>query len=313
MYKFIRTMFKHLYLLLQIIIPQKLFIAISFRVMYLANKQVVSKYRKKYNVKLLGEMGGKLKKSNTLFILGSGSSVNSLTNEQWEEIKKHDSVGFNFWFLHDFTPSFYVYEENLNTERNDIFYDILSTKKEDYKDIPFIVKDIEYKGLTYEKIPEELRDQFYLSTDITFQSQKNDLQLFYKLGYEFIRQLNKDIEIKVLLKKSGTLSYLLTLGEQLGYKKIVLCGVDLNNSKYFYDSTLYKEKFKIPAIPINSMEKHPTNQALNGNIPMEEIISVIDQTILVPKGIKLYIGSKTSALYPKLPYYFDEQEESEVN
>src|SRR5690554_6973020 len=38
------------------------------------------------------------RKSDRVYILGSGSSVKGISN--WEEISKHDSIGFNFWPLH---------------------------------------------------------------------------------------------------------------------------------------------------------------------------------------------------------------------
>jgi hypothetical protein len=39
------------------------------------------------------------RRSDTLFILGSGSSVNNLTTEEWQHIAQHDTMSFN-WFIH---------------------------------------------------------------------------------------------------------------------------------------------------------------------------------------------------------------------
>ena len=48
------------------------------------------------------------KNSDTLFILGSGESINSI--KIWDKIRKHDSVGFNYFIFNDFVPNFYIFE-----------------------------------------------------------------------------------------------------------------------------------------------------------------------------------------------------------
>jgi len=39
------------------------------------------------------------RRSDTVFIFGSGASLNSLSADEWRAIEKHDTVGFN-WFVH---------------------------------------------------------------------------------------------------------------------------------------------------------------------------------------------------------------------
>lgn len=50
----------------------------------------------------------RLRTSEKLFILGSGLSINEIVD--WAHIAAHDSVGFNFWLIHDFVPDFYFIE-----------------------------------------------------------------------------------------------------------------------------------------------------------------------------------------------------------
>lgn len=304
MYRKLRGTLKHLYFTLRNIMPASIFLKLSFRFMFLANSLTVHNYVKKYKLSYLKDLPKSLKKSDTVFILGSGASINQYSDEQWYEISTKDSVGFNFWLIHHFVPSFYVYEENLDKQRNNIFYNILSLKKNKYKGIPLIVKDIEYKGLSIEKLPNELKSHVYISTDLTVGCTREELELFYQKGYEYIVSKNKH-GLKAIIKKSGTLSYLLILAEQLNYKKIVLCGVDLNNSAYFYDDLRFQQSFSVPQNNLAANEKHPTNQATGENVPIEDVIFVINELVFKPKGIKLYVGSKESALYPRLPYYFE--------
>ena len=58
--------------------------------------------RKIFTQKCLNEV----KKSNTLFILGSGDSINDINNKQWEEIKQSDSLGINSWLVHKHMPTY---------------------------------------------------------------------------------------------------------------------------------------------------------------------------------------------------------------
>jgi hypothetical protein len=308
LYQGVRSVLKRLYFFTKRMLPTTFFMKIGFNSMYIANSISVKSYKSKFGFCGIEDLPRSIKKSDTLFILGSGASVNEYTDGYWEEIAKHDSVGFNFWMYHDFVPSFYVYEENLDPQRNQIFYDLFNQKKSDYLGVPIIVKDIEYKGVSGDKIPEEMKNQVYLSTELTIGCKEEEINLFFKKGHKFIESKNRK-NINVLLKKSGTLSYLISLAEQLGYKKIVLCGIDLNNSKYFYEEEKYREKYVIPTNYENKNALHPTNQNTNGNIPMWKIIFTLRDTILTPKGIKLLIGSKSSALYPDLPYFYRKQVE----
>jgi hypothetical protein len=301
-----RNLLKKCSSLLVKVIPTKLFVCIFYQISYIINRLTIRKIANKYSLKLIDQFKSDFtRKSDTLFILGSGDSINMIDDTQWDEISKHDSVGFNFWLLHKFVPSFYVFEESLDKERNFIFYKNLYVKKDDYKNTPFIVKDIEYKGISTELIPSNLRNNIYLSTEMVIQNTDSKyLEYFFIKGINFIKSKNKK-KLRVLLKKSGSLSYLLFLGEALGYKKIVLCGIDLNNSKYFYD----RYNIENLTIPINYKNKdyiHPTNERTKTNTPMSEVVLLINDLLLKREGVKLYVGNKISALYPSLDCYFDD-------
>jgi len=41
-----------------------------------------------------------MRRSDTVFIFGSGASLNDLGSEEWDEIARHDTFGFN-WFVHE--------------------------------------------------------------------------------------------------------------------------------------------------------------------------------------------------------------------
>lgn len=248
----------------------------------------IRKYNKIEELRL--EKLKKLKKTDTLFILGSGESINLITDEEWRVIKNNDSIGFNFWLYHEFVPTLYVYEESIDDEeRNKIFYEMLNLKKEKYIKNKFIVKSLREKFL-FEKIPNELKKNFLLSNEIEgLCYDKNILKKFLAL----IKEKNELIQIR------GTIIYLLGLAYILGYKKIVLCGIDLNSTSYFYDDIMYNKY----TIPKNEMKNiHFIERKLKDKLPVSEIIIEMEK-FLFQRDKKLYIAKNIGALKNKIDIY----------
>lgn len=219
----------------------------------------------------------KYKKSEKLFILGSGASINNIEDWKWEEIKKHDTIGFNFWLYHDFVPKLYFFEESADEKRNKIFYKTYESRKKDYENTIFVVKDLETTGIKKEKI--ELFENLYSVESIEAPGEKIE---------EYMQVTNK--YKNVLFKKKSTLSLLLKLAYLLGYKQVVLCGVDLNNNDYFYENIKYRN-FEIPFVEKGN--KHLTNDYEKNNITIQSLINIYFKNL---KNFKIYIESPKSEL-----------------
>ena len=78
-------------------------------------------------------INAKSKKSEIVFILGSGSSVNDLSDNDISHIEKHDTIGFNFWLYHDIVPDYYIFETPRDSIRKEEFYKLFSKKIKDPK------------------------------------------------------------------------------------------------------------------------------------------------------------------------------------
>ena len=52
----------------------------------------------------------KCKGSDVAVFLGSGSSINNITNRQWKTMSKLDTWTVNNWVYHPFIPKFYHLE-----------------------------------------------------------------------------------------------------------------------------------------------------------------------------------------------------------
>lgn len=249
----------------------------------------------------------KFKTSDTIFILGSGASVASYTKKQFDTIAAHDSIGFNFWLLHWFLPTYYTVELSTNSShRTETFLDILEKRAEDYRNIPVIFKYSTQLQNKVDSLPEALEHR-YLATSLaipgtTKQSLHSWLRRLDQFGF-FSAGKSKG----TIIYRQASLSWLISFALQLGYKNIVLCGVDLNQPDYFYDiddSFLKKNKFPHPDSGF-STTVHPTDDAVRckTETPISVVLSITRDTLLSRRNAELYIGSKSSALYPELTLY----------
>ena len=88
------------------------------------------------------------------------------------------------------------------------------------------------------------------------------------------------------------------------YKNIVLCGVDLSNSNFFYFDKKYDNRLK-PEKDLIEDNIHPTNQDQKTNIPISDIIEILHDELFAKDNIRILVGSKKSALYPQFDYCFE--------
>lgn len=248
------------------------------------------------------------KKSDTLFVLGSGESINKLELDAWDVIKKNDTVGFNYWLIHDFVPTYYVFEPIRNQERAIMLLRNMSLRAKDYKETPIIMKDAidSTRFVNLELIPNKLIKNFYISADISIPGNSEE-SIVKSLNYcNLLGFFAKTDRIQLILKKRASLSYMILFGLIAGYKEIVLCGVDLNNTNYFYESNkdYYQRKGLTISHSVQTGTIHKTIDPDYGILTIDKVIYILNDELLKPRGINLYIASKSSALYPRLPIYW---------
>lgn len=255
---------------------------------------------KKYN--MFSDSSGKKEK---LFILGSGSSINRLSSNQWNEISKNTSIGLNLWFIHDFIPTFYSFEQSSDYEIREKVNKIIIKKAKDYQKTPIVLKDLYGKDFDLTKLP---KLDFRVPIDISI---PGDTVKQFRKGLKKIRRFNK-LKLtnkNILFKKRASISMMVMIGWQLGFKEIILCGVDLNNTRYFYEENSSYYKSKGIDVPESGQKKDSVHKTINkefGNLTIDQVIYSINDILLKPDGIKLYTAFSDSALSEKLPIYFRE-------
>jgi hypothetical protein len=262
------------------------------------------------------------KSSDTLFILGSGSSITQITDEQWQHIDEHDSVGLNRWPIHEFTPTYHVFETRLEPEYEEFtrtYWELLNSRRAAYEEIPIILKDVSsvYRRLEPEHLPEWLAGDLIVSCDSSYGSivtpassvERNETLL----RYLYDRGCFSSGEFEVLYRKRGSISYLIHFALCLGYENIVLCGVDMVDSAYFFDEreSYYREKgIPIPRVPSGTQdddETHKTNDPDAGQLTLEKVIYSLRELVLKNEGVDLYVENAKSALHPRVSQYSYEE------
>ncbi len=285
-----KTTFKHFYIHTKFVF--KIFIK------YLKNKSEYSDQFINYNHLK------NCKKSNKLFIIGSGASINEINDETWEKISKHDTLGFN--------GSFHLKKVNIT-------YHILRAGQEDpsIEEEDKIEHELEYAKYLIEKINSNV---FYSKTIFLFSrgiSQHfTNLLIGFKLWKSnsiFQYNTNKIFSYPRgnlslgLIHRKGTLIDAISFGFHMGYQEIILLGIDLYNNHYFwadknktisYDKTLKKEvSTHITLRGVKASDTHNTfkNGIVNyiGNL----------KDYFESKNVKLFVFNPKSLLKKHLSVY----------
>jgi len=182
--------------------------------------------RKKYPKRLSVVDLKNLKSSDTLYILGCGASIKNLTESDWASINRNDSLALNLWYKSTFVPNFWMWEPPRDKK----------------------VRDDEFSGM-----------QKLLNDKSCYTILKNWQNLYSYYSTEEARELVRKFDSVVMMRRShiynpnqmsqlrtyiksayfhfyrGSLFLAIIIARLMGYKNVILCGVDLSGG-YFYDS-----------------------------------------------------------------------------
>ena len=137
----------------------------------------------------------------------------------------------------------------------------------------------------------------------------------------------EELKTKITCKKYNLVKDFLLLGQGVasierlclkaffsGYKKIVLCGVDLNNSRYFFEKNqLFTEDLKKISNKIMESKdmvhkgnKHITSDTkfCKGGIVVQDVLSIYQKYVFKNKS-QIFVESKKSLLKQFFPVYND--------
>lgn len=240
------------------------------------------------------------KSSQTLFIIGSGSSVNKISKDRWVEIAKDVSIGINHWTLHKFVPDIYSIEtipdwrKGQGTSRTSLEIDQVNHLRllerpevlNSEATILALAPRTEWENSQLLEIPRSLWSKtfvYYRSTPFTrdLSNLRGDFHRGLKISESGFKKL-------VVPDSGASLARMVSLGILAGFERIVLLGVDLS-TKYFWQE---------PGSQIIAPELHYFEQPMRGGVHETmsklhrpfSILEVLDvlRRIGLERGVRLF-------------------------
>ena len=250
----------------------------------------------------------RFKRSERVFILGSGASVNDLTDQNLNHIRNCNSIGFNSWVAHPLVPDIYFVEPPIVSLQ--IWKDwttLYEYKKDQYGKIPFVVNFKEWQHhldkFPMSDLPLASRINLYHYAPFDLRL-NNPILISLVLWYWGLCKSSKR-SMDDLIHQRATLATLIMFSLFAGFKEIVLVGVDLNDTAYFFETTDKKYDYKPVNVQTGTIHRtvDPTLDINNVSIPIDEYIYLLDRILLKPRRISLFVASDKSRLFPRIPKY----------
>jgi hypothetical protein len=245
----------------------------------------------------------RIKKSDTVFILGSGPSINALPEQKWSTIAKHDSMACNFWLFHNFIPTFYFYEAigYRDGKYFEVFRHVAEKRAQEYAHCIKIVTGLVGLAPKFDLFrPDSWAENLYTVYTIPVAA-RDELEFTHGLHLaRSLRLFRSSRRIRFIFKQASSVTGLISFAVRMGYKQIVLCGVDLHTAEYFYqDPEFYPDGAQVEFQPRSAPLLLITPQSWK--ILTDVAVVLMKREILEPAGIKIYVENPSSRLWPAIP------------
>lgn len=248
--------------------------------------------------------------SKTCFILGSGSSVSELTEAAFDRIRAGFSVGINSWVSHPFNADAYSFEADglMSGDTSEIsaMSQDLSLKASTLPELSIFLLRPKRVDLAHRmvQVPTELRDSTYMyGRQNLLSARDKNLESDIRFGLE--ATMKQFQETNVVIDNGASAVRLLALSAILGFKRIVLVGIDLNFNPYFWfdgnNSGVHKRLRSIYRRPSGVV--HGTQNRTERPFATDRFLSVMSLHLKDKLGVTVYAGSKNSALAGRLPVF----------
>jgi hypothetical protein len=248
------------------------------------------------------------RKSDTVFILGSGASICHMTENDFFCVSSHDSIGLNHWPLHDFVPDYLLFEASAHPERVSALLETLRRKVKSYGDVPLIIDYRSWSryGVLLDQLPTIMHGNIYLHVPWWLASIK---PAHVRIGLRFWNMpwRRRMGDTWRLVHHRGGLATAVSFAYLAGYRRIVLAGVDLNDSKFFWEEEreMYAHLPTPPRTEIGIVHSSvdPDLSQKHHTLPMDEYLLLFYETVLKPSGVELLNCNPVSRLASTLPLY----------
>ena len=248
--------------------------------------------------------------NKTLFILGSGASVNRLTDKHFDVVKRSYSIGMNAWVSHSFVPDAYSFEADTilapPSVEIEAMSDALASRAQSHPETTLLLFRPKTPELLHRmvKVPESLKSRAFMYGRHNLLT-RTDAALKKDLGPLLVNRLKNLDKSPVLIDNGASVVRMIEVGLFAGFKEIVLLGIDLNSSPYFWeapDAPQSHQQMKGRYHRPQNME-HDTLETLDRPYSTLLFIQEMAQAGVREFGATVYIGTEGSSLGGKIPYY----------
>lgn len=253
--------------------------------------------KKFYKIINFKEIRKIIKKSDTIVIYGTGSSINRIKKNEWKKLRKFNSISLGHFAEHAYKKKIDI--DIAHIKEIGAWGDIVNDSQlENMKEVVNYVEGCQ-KLKNYNKtiflvqsgIPGKCSN--FMIDNLLFKFKSNIA--FYK-NSQILNNINKFTGNKSFLNGyCGSLSIVITFAIKLGWKNIILAGVDLVDNRYFYlkknQTPQWNSKRKIKVNDPHSMKKR-TIEYVNDLSKWSK-----------SRGIKLYSLNKKNILADILPIF----------
>jgi hypothetical protein len=225
-------------------------------------------------------------RSETFALLGSGPSVNELTEHDYRLLEKYDTFALNFWGKNRFIPNYYMYEGSRDSERHQEFLDILDDREVQYrcktifffKHVPWFYRHGNLAD-AFSSLPSSLlsRVRLFPIRWVKFRSRSDVI----------LRKLNSQSMNLPVHQYKGSATAAVNWAVSRGYARILLIGVDLTSGSFHAGQT--------PDAPM-----HPTALTSSRELDLVSYFAELDQQLRSAGRCGIEVGSEASRLYPSL-------------
>jgi hypothetical protein len=254
--------------------------------------------RHHYNL-LTEAKAAQLRRSDTVFVFGSGYSLNRITADEWAHIASHDVFGFNAFYYQRWIPvQFHLLRGGLYGElrwrpyAEEVVEAIRANER--YRATVFVMQEEFLASFTNQLIGHRLLPR--VPGILRYATARGEGTLPTTAIADGLRH------------QAGTLSDAVNCAFCLGWRHIVLAGVDLYDSRYFWlppnqTTTVDRANATVVGASANALggnrfdERHYTTR--NG------VVELMDQwrVFFAERGVRLSVYNPQSLLAGVLPVY----------
>ena len=233
--------------------------------------------------------------ATTAFILGTGASAADLSDQKLEYIQSQFSIGVNQWILHPMVPDVYAYEVDPDVRL------LRALDRPEVRDkIPHLLflkpsRPEDFSNAFH--LPEFMRERSYLYSRVNIWTRRvKNIPADFGAYVRIIRPLRNPA---ILLDNGASIARMVGLSSLLGFRKVVLVGVDLNSVEYFW----HRSPGLVQDVNLRNFETAQTGSSHETLTAVSRPFSIDTFLSSLSDAVSLDVESPSSLLAASLPVW----------